>query len=240
MSSFKAGQWIIILVLYAFVFFLILWSYTNARIAVYTPDQCVGLEDPGFTNFSTTYLQYGGVCLEPSDLSWSVFSTDNGTHIYLRCTQFDSETCEAFSNCQWTNRTILSDYCGSEFTLDQDYLFQKHLVNLSYYGFSSYNITGNATENMFYTNGSRCEQGNLNSQVLCEEFGCNWVNTSEYTKIKNDEAAKSGFLKTVSFAFGFDNNICGASLSFIFRFLFVYLPFVLLLYAIYMIFRGGL
>jgi hypothetical protein len=237
MSSFRAGQWFIGLCIYWIILFLVTFSVQQSIISINGIEQCIYNENPELLAFNTTYLTYGGKCVNPPTETFLTATFPSGD-MNIRCSQYDGIECDNFKGCVWENSSGWLSYIddGKCAGLDPDNEF----VNASYYGWNT------SSDDYTIDHNTRliCEESTVlsTSSIVCEQFSCTWLDNSEVQEqfeLKfNVKQNAVQFFESIKFIFGYDVNICGMQFNFIFQIFFVWLPFLMLIYSVVMLVRG--
>lgn len=211
MGEFKSGGWIVGLLIYFFLFFLLLQSAINARAEYVNSDTSrIYINDPGF-----------------QDKGNSLFNTERcggkGTAMTvlggIPCKNLDVDdeiTCNSFNGCTWSNETSL-------FNITVKDAGCRGYINLSHYDLN------------YKTRSTYCS--NLDNESLCEAFRCVWLNqtTLAQQQIYLEDSGKiATFWETIKFVATFRADIGLGIFTFVFSFLFFYVPLVMMIWAIYM------
>lgn len=128
----------------------------------------------------------------------------------------DENTCNSITDCTWQNETNL-------FNVTIRSAFCSGYVNLTHY---SLNDT---------TRSTYCYE--LNNESSCDVFRCVWLNqtTLAEQQVDLDDTGKLVTIwETIKFMASFRADIGLGTFSFIFSFLFFYVPLVMLVWALYM------
>lgn len=212
MGEFESGKWIIGILIYFVIFFTLTLSVVNARAIDPSSDQSrVSINDPGFQEFNNAYdnayCTGVGVGSIVSDI--------------IPCKRLDVEEeetiCNEIAGCEWYNATtlfnitVLSAGCFSN-------------VNLTHY-----NINGSNRRNY-------CDY--LNNESICKTFKCTWTNqTTMFTSdISVSQGTNNliGIWDTIKFVTTFRAELGLGTFTFLYSFIFFYIPFIMLIWALYM------
>jgi len=216
MGEFESGKWIIGLLIYFFIFFLIMVSVVNmVHHYNYAINQNINYTNPGFLDKNNFFSNER---CEGTSKSMNFAGT-------IKCKKLidvDNETCgvnstDGIQGCTWENESNIlgiwyrASFCGGN-------------VNKTYY-----NITSSRRQ--------FCEEATgIQTEALCEIFGCTWVNESLMAELSvtNGEQQVVTLWSTVKYMVSFRADIGLGQWNFIFIFIFFYIPFIMLLFAIYM------
>lgn len=219
MGQFESGRWIVLLLLYFVFFFLIVYGVVNAQAAMGTSERRTTLNDPGFQDRIQTFYdpRIQGKC-EGKGFGRAMGLGGNIACWNLDIDENDYLSCNNISGCIWQNATLLfnisvfSASCGE-------------YVNNSFYS-----ISPNATP------GTYCTSPGLAQEDLCKTFKCDWINQSELAQqaIALNTKNPITIWQTIGFVAGFRADIGLLGYTWIFSFLFFWIPFVMLIWSIYM------
>lgn len=192
-------------------------SITNSKAVLGYTDDRISHNEPGFIERGNLYIDgtADGICTGSGGGRAMNFLGN------ILCTRLnimeDMNTCNNISGCEWQaetnlfNITISDAGCGG-------------IVNKTYY-----NITGGINQ--------YCDSYGLQDEGLCNVFRCDWINETELASTGvNDLETRSvsSIWETIKFIALFRADIGLGAFNFIFAFIFFYIPFVMLLWSIYM------
>jgi len=214
MGEFKSGLWIIGILIYFFLFFTIMVSITASQtILNIKQSSSVSFNDPGFQNQSS-FFKTGRGCGGTGDtMNWL-----SG----IPCPKLDIDNqdynaCNNISGCVWRNETNL---------------FGVSVIEAECRGYvnqSAMNIDGNSKE--------YCFSSGLQNRSICTTFRCQWLNASEFSQIQIDTFKPQGTLSvlwnTVSMVATFNVDFNLKHYTFLFSFLFFWIPLIGLIIALY-------
>lgn len=215
MGQFESGKWIIILSIYFFIF-IILSSALETGLNYYMAENKRIDYYNSFDNSTYFFENEIGLCTGKGSAMNLLNNIDCGK---LDIDDYDNDTCEYISGCEWHN---VSDIFG----ITVRKAGCRGNVNKSHY-----NITA---DNDYY-----CESTSLNYQEICEVFTCSWFNNTDFTastsNINNNPM--SGFnsiMRTLGSLFTFQYDFNMGTYNIILSFILFWIPFLMLLFAIYM------
>lgn len=229
MVEFRGGMVVVIMVIY-FTFFIAIVD-TTARIEGETSNQSINDLD-----YSSDYnLLSDGYCNSPryeyDNEGKRLIASDERA---LSCTITEGvrgkDYCERLEGCYWDNATTnywLWTTIGEATCLGN--------INHTYYGMDKYAFSNfmkpHNNTNFWSTDTSVCNHPTvIDNSSLCNYLSCSWSTDSlEY------DVSYKGIKSTVSdiFTFSYDFETNNATTSFILNFIFVIVPLLILLIAIY-------
>lgn len=229
MGSFKAGQWIIVLLIYFTVYFLIVWGALNLQAVYGYTDTSVHYTDPGFYQYAS-YSNYGGKCSPPGEIkrfsesAWNIglfgnCTPTNNQRCGISCDELDTNnrTCTNVVNCTWINDTDLFGFT----------VFPAHcdgLVDNIYYNISEHD--------------SYCSAPGLQNEILCNVFKCSWSNTSaiyvQEVSLLKPQKGMVMFYETAKFMLGMRVDFGLMTFGWLWAFFFTYIELLMLFFSIYM------
>jgi hypothetical protein len=216
MGTAKAGQWIVLLLIYFTVYFLAVFAVVGAKAMMIGGNPTANYTDPGFTALSS-YDSFGGKCDRPNDIT-------NYNYFGLDCEDLvvTQRGCNQIAGCNWTNNTAWFNLVTTSEVLC------KGSVNMTIY-------------NLTYGDSDFCTQ--LRNESICEQFTCTWSTTTELLNerfsILNPTKGISTFSETVKLLAGFKTQLGFQSYGWLWALAFTYLPTLMLFYSIYMAVRGA-
>jgi len=222
MGSARAGKWIIGLLIYFFVFVIIVTSASNMDNDISsTGGEFADKETP----FNSPYCdgQRTKIIFQ-SDDSYDIIDNYNedDTDCSLTTGVVDQDICEYIEGCSWENVTITH-----WFSADESSFTCNGTVNTTYY---------NDDEN--FTGYSLCEMTGLDNNLDCSILGCFWYNENTATNLNLDSTWSNvnSIASTIGglFLFRVDLGMPEQAKT-IFIFILFYIPFFILLMAIYFI-----
>ena len=217
MGEFTSGKWIIGLLIYFFVFFIVMWSVLNAQAAIgeTTPaNNRVEINDPGFQDRLNSF-DLGARC---SGKSSAVTFLDNVLCKDLNVHEHEP-TCNNVTGCIWKNGTSL---------------FNITIIDAG--------CTGNMNKTFYnvpdkISSSSFCETSTFSTEELCKTMDCTWVNESQLALRQVDPLDKNSLVtmwQTIKFVATFRADLGLGGFTFIFSFMFFWIEFVMLIWALYM------
>lgn len=188
-----------------------MFSLLNAQAAIAPGSSTIELNDPGFQTHGNEYLAADGCTGKGKAMT--VFGN-------IPCNRLDvgndEDTCNTVEGCQWQNRTAFFNLTVFEAECELS-------VNLSHYS-----LEGTSKSNY-------CET--FTNESYCDIFECVWAdyNTLATDQVNLIETGKVVTIwETVKFMAGFQVDLNLGTFNFLFVFLFFYLPFVMLIWSMYM------
>jgi len=215
MGEFNAGKWLLGLTMYFFVFFLVVTAINSGGSKI---------SDDFISNSSVT--GYAPPTINPFGLDAEC--TGILTTSFIKCVEPDyldtNDTCSVIPNCTWVNG-FFSPYCSGDIDLEA--------VGFVKEGWLWY---GSSCEPLFNSSNE-----NISDSSLCEsfsDFGCEFVVYDNFgVQSINPLSSQStgGIIKTIKYMFTFDADIgINSNYKYIFAFIFTWIPFFMLLWALYM------
>lgn len=209
MGDFQSGKWIVGLLIYFFFFFVLIFSLLNAQSVIAPQSEVITVNDPGFQERGNDFLA--------SDYC---SGTSNAMNIFgiIPCKSLDieqEETCNGVEGCRWQNATLLFNITISDAVCTDN-------LNLSYY-----NLSG----------GRAAVCDNISSQYLCDLIQCTWTNQADMIQEPvslGDTTQLTTVWDTIKFIALFRADIGLGTFTFLFSFLFFYVPFIMLIWSLYM------
>jgi len=212
MGDFQAGKWIIGIVVYYVIFFLIVSSIFGLQAKLGASTTGVSFSGAGFEDKFNAFEE--PVKCEGRGRAMNYFGR-------VLCTQLDVQednaTCQNISGCSWRNETsifgfaVLPAQCNG-------------IVNNSFY-----NITDESRAGY-------CASSGLQTEGLCTTFKCPWINNTDMGN-QQTQALEFGSVgniwESVKFVTGFKADFGFNKYDWLLRFLFSWLPFMMLLIALY-------
>jgi len=244
-GEFKASTWFIAIAIYYIFFILAVYSAENISL---------GASTQGLTNTSLDSINLQGTigtyyCDNPrfyyNANTGEKLEYSNAENDRLFCEQsegvFSSSACNSINGCTWTNSTggFWNWWTGTE--VENLCLGD---INASSYGIeiadgfigrprvASHDNTGSWSTYTPFSDPSPCNHPNVQyNKTLCNMFSCSWEKISADTTLTGagDIYSTIGQLFTFSYDFGFENQ----GINYLVTFLFVILPLLILLLAIY-------
>ena len=212
MGEFESGKWIIGITIYFFIFFLLVSSTVNAKIAIAGNDDLrVTYNDPGFLN--KTWSDNGGVCTGKGD---AVNFLNNIWCNRLDIEEWDKLTCDSVEGCSWNNASDFFGYFAKPPICEG-------LVNKTFYDI---NTVGKGY----------CDSPGLQNETICELFKCSWMNSQEIaqSQISIDSRSSVTIWESIKYVALFRPELGLGKATFIISFIFFWIPTIMLLFAIYM------
>jgi hypothetical protein len=193
--------------MYFAVFFLVVLSAFSLKAVVYSRDPNVDFTDPGMTSLNS-YVSYAGKCDTPTNLDIALIPFGA-----IACAELDvtNLTCSNIQGCSWENDSFFfGTYCAG-------------LVNRSYYNITSFRP---------------CNATALQDQSMCDIFKCSWSDPetiyTQQVSILSPGKSFSMFWETAKFITGFRTDLGFKQFGWLFALFFTYVPFLMLLFALYM------
>lgn len=217
MGEFKSGIWIIGILIYYVAFFSIVGATSSTNSIITNEQRQFSYTDPGFQEQFNTF-NVTGECSGRSD-AITFFGNIKCNKLGLNEYQ---EECNLTQGCLWYNYTSLFGFTVSPQEC-------KGNVNKSYYALSG--------AYSFDKSSGICESAG-NNETLCRLIKCVWVNPQQMAEESNDDFQSTNFLTTlwdsIKFVVLFSVDFGLGSFNWLISFIFFYLPFMFLLYCLYM------
>ena len=245
MAKITAFVMILGVIMYYFAFYMIVSSSNAALITMYGRDAKTMYNSSGYADFNNPFMDQS-VCEGESDLDYNCVGLCLVTDaFYLDCRMFKTPAeCMRWSNCNWTNTSyfwLLSTAACLGIVQDNGY----NNVNMTFYGFPKSTRAGFENFTTFSSTVDFCDYESTpdtldNDKILCEQFGCSFMNfskdmstqeASSYTAGKYTYHAISDMI-VFQYDFGFGRY------NFIFSFILIWLPFIILLVGVAMMLPG--
>lgn len=190
----------------------------NAQALIGTSERRVSINDPGFQDRIQTFYdpRIQGKCQGKGmgrAMSWD-------GHIAcwnLNIDNNDYASCNAISGCAWKNATLW-------FNLTVYAPKCENYVNKTHYAI----ITNESSEYCSTSSG-------LANERLCNTFKCDWINQSELAQMTFSQTnSATSIWQTVGYVVTFRADIGLLGYSWIFSFIFFWIPFIMFIWSIYM------
>jgi len=188
-------------------------------------DNSIAYSDGGVTNIEQLRSQ-GGSCDYPKQTNWNGqfmgYKTNSCEDTFLNT----NETCSAITNCTWSDERFFIPFFENTYFGE---VYCKGEINVSSYN-GGLEVVGDRI----------CEASDLDSsEQLCQQLGCTWIDYSKVSQEQLSSYAKpspSNVIQSIGFLTGVraDFGVSGF-LYFIISFFLFYIPFILLIGALYML-----
>ena len=214
MGEFNSAKWIIGIVIYYIFFFLVVLTLSSTLSWANAPDQYLVFNDPGFEN-KTQPFDDTPSCSGSGSRSMNFLGNILCNQLNLDKNDFTG--CNNIGGCLWKNDTSL--------------------FNITISGKSCTGTVDKITESINGSAGTYCEDSlGLQTEERCVLYGCEWVDNTQLSSNKANLVSKDySFIKvfkTVFFIITFRADIGLGQWSWLFG-LFFWIPFVMMLIAIY-------
>jgi len=186
-----------------------MFSIINAQAVIAPTQSSMVLNDPGFQERGNSFIQTAHC--SGSAAAMNVFGIVPCKNLDID----DEPTCFGVPNCEWRNETLIFNITVTEAVCTNN-------MNLTFY-----NITKGKND--------LCDD--IEQKQLCDLIQCVWINqTDAVNQVSSfDETATlTSVWDTIKFIAGFRVDLGIGALTFIFTFLFFYIPFIMLIWSLYM------